>query len=317
MDRRTHLLALGASLGSLVLGTPAQARRARPGGPPAIDGPLQWITPAVEGPGLSFHTFRSRAAGTEVSFHVYAPPAYAAQPEIRLPVVYWLHGSGGGVSGVSPLAAVADAAIASGRAPPFLVVFVNGLRMGMYVDWSSGRAPLETIIVNELLPHVDANWRTLATRQGRLLDGFSMGGYGAARLGFGHPGLFGAVSLMGAGPLQESLEETPRASRLQAQDLLQRVYGGDEARFREVSPRRLAEGNAAVLARDTRLRMVIGDRDETLGNNRDFHDFLKGLGIPHDWIVLPGVGHDPMRVISALGDRHWAFYRAAFSSAGG
>ncbi len=276
MDRRTHLLALGASLGSLVLGTHAQARRARPVGPPAIDGPLQWITEAVEGPGLSFHTFRSRAAGTEVSFHVYAPPAYAAQPDIRLPVVYWLHGSGGGVSGVSPLAAVVDAAIAAGRAPPFLVVFVNGLRMGMYVDWSSGRAPLETIIVNELLPHVDANWRTLATRQGRLLDGFSMGGYGAARLGFGHPGLFGAISLMGAGPLQETLEDTPRASRLQAEDLLRRVYGGDEVRFREVSPRRLAERNAAVLARDTRLRMVIGDRDETLGNNRDFHDFLKG-----------------------------------------
>ena len=317
MDRRTHLLALGAALGSLALGPPALARRTRPGGPPAIGGALEWITPAAEGPGLSFHTFRSQAAGTDVSFHVYAPPAYAAQPDLRLPVVYWLHGSGGGVSGVSRLAAVADAAIASGRAPPFLVVSVNGLRMGMYVDWSSGRAPLETIIVNELLPHVDANWRTLATRQGRLLDGFSMGGYGAARLGFRYSELFGAVSLMGAGPLQETLDSTPRASQLQSQDLLRMVYGGSQARFREVSPRRLAEQNAALIARDTRLRMVIGDQDETLGNNRDFHQHLQRLGIPHDWIVLPGVGHDPLKVIAALGDRHWAFYRAAFGSAGG
>ena len=32
----------------------------------------------------------------------------------------------------------------------------------------------------------------------------------------------------------------------------------------------------------------------------------------HEWIVLPGVGHDPMAVIEGLGDRHWAFYRSAF-----
>jgi enterochelin esterase-like enzyme len=317
MDRRKHLIALGSlALGGLASGAQAQVRRAPGGGPTAVGGPLQWITPAVEGQGLSFHTFRSRAAATEVSFHVYAPPAYAAQPTKRFPVAYWLHGSGGGVSGVAPLAARVDQAIAAGQAPPFLVVFVNGLRMGMYVDWSNGRAPIETIIIQELLPHIDANWRTIATRDGRLLDGFSMGGYGAARLGFRHPGLFASVSLMGAGPLQETLDHTPRASQLQAGDLLRMVYGGDQARFREVSPRRLAEQNAAVLARDTRLRMVIGDQDETLGNNRDFHQHLQQLGIPHDWIVLPGVGHDPMRVISALGDRHWAFYREAFAKAG-
>lgn len=317
MDRRTHLLALGASLGGLALGPPSQAQKAPAGDRLGIGGPPQWITPAVEGPGLSFHTFRSQAAGAEVSFHVYAPPAYAAQPAKRFPVVYWLHGSGGGVSGVAPLTARVDHAIAAGEAPPFLVVFVNGLRMGMYVDWSNGRAPMETIIIHELLPHIDAHWRTTATRQGRLLDGFSMGGYGAARFGFGYPEIFGSVSLMGAGPLQEALDRTPRASQVQAGELLRMVYGGDQARFREVSPRRLAEQNAAVLARNTRLRMVIGDQDDTLANNLDFHQLLVRLGIPHDWIVLPGVGHDPLKVISALGDRHWAFYREAFGSGAG
>jgi enterochelin esterase-like enzyme len=275
------------------------------------------VTPRVEGSGLSFHTFRSHAAGTEVSFHIYAPPAYAADPDRRFPVVYWLHGSGGGVSGISRLSSLVDEAVATGRVQPFLLVFVNGLRMGMYVDWANGRAPLETVIVQELRPHVDANWRTIATREGRLLDGFSMGGYGAGRFGFRYPELFRSVSMMGAGPVQETLERTPRASRVRAEDLLRDVYGGGQDRFRAVSPRRYAEQNAATLARDSRLRLVIGDRDETLENNRDFHEHLTRLGIPHDWIVLPGVGHDPMGVLTALGDRHWAFYRDAFAAAGG
>ena len=317
MNRRSHLLGLGASIVGLAAGSAALARPAQsPRRMPPLT-PLQWVTPRVEGSGLSFHTFRSPAAGAEVSFHIYAPPAYAADPDRRFPVVYWLHGSGGGVSGISRLSSLVDEAVATGRVQPFLLVFVNGLRMGMYVDWANGRAPLETVIVQELRPHVDANWRTIATREGRLLDGFSMGGYGAGRFGFRYPELFRSVSMMGAGPMQETLERTPRASRVQAEDLLRDVYGGGQDRFRAVSPGRYAEQNAATLARDSRLRLVIGDRDETLENNRDFHEHLTRLGIPHDWIVLPGVGHDPMGVLTALGDRHWAFYRDAFAAAGG
>lgn len=216
------------------------------------------------------------------------------------------------MSGIAPLTRLIDAAIGAGQIPPLLVVFVNGLPMGMYVDWKSGGAPVETVIVRDLVGHIDMTFRTIATREGRLLDGFSMGGYGAARLGFKYPNLFGAVSIMGAGPLQEALTTTPRASGQLAEDLLKAVYAGDQANFRAVSPRRHAAENAACIARASRVRMVIGDRDETYANNRAFHEHLEALGIPHEWIVLPGVGHDPMAVLKALGDRHWAFYRAAF-----
>ena len=270
------------------------------------------LAAAAEGPGVSLQTFRSEAQGASVSFHIYVPPAYAANPDRRFPVVYWLHGSGGGVPGIPQLAANFDQAIRAGKAPPFLVVFVNGLQMGMYVDWSNGQAPMETIIVHELRSFIDARWRTLATREGRLLDGFSMGGYGAARLGFRYPELFRTVSMMGAGPMQEFLTTVPRASKAQAEELLREVYGGSQAGFQAVSPRRYARENAARLARGSRLRLVIGDRDETFENNRDFHLYLGSLGIPHDWIVLPGVGHDPFQVLTALGDRQWAFYREAF-----
>jgi enterochelin esterase-like enzyme len=282
--------------------------------PPVAQPRIEWVTRAVAAPRVSFHTFFSAAANAEVSYHLYAPAAYGREPERRWPVVYWLHGSGGGLGGIRTVAQHFDEAIESGKAPPCLVVMVNGLEMGMYVDWSNGQAPLESLIVQDLVPHIDAAYRTVAKREGRLLDGFSMGGYGAARLGFKYPELFRAVSIMGAGPMQESLHTTPRASRVQAHELLARVYGGSQDTFLAASPRTIARMNAQTLMQSSLIRVVIGDRDETYANNAAFHAHLTSLKIPHEWTVLPSVGHDPVAVMKALGDANWAFYRAAFGS---
>jgi enterochelin esterase-like enzyme len=272
----------------------------------------EWMTPKIEAPRVSYHSFESRAASSQVSYHLYTPAGYSVDGQRRYPVVYWLHGSGGGLRGIRPLAQLVDEAIEAGRVPPFLMVFVNGLRLGMYVDWKDGSAPLETLITGDLVPHIDANYRTIATREGRLLDGFSMGGYGAARLGFKFPELFGSVSIVGAGPLQDTLTQAPRASGKTAADVMREVYGNDPAHFVAVSPRQLAKENAARLREQSRMRLVIGDRDNIFSNNQDFHEHLVGLGIPHDWIIVEGVGHDPMGILQALGDQHWAFYREAF-----
>jgi hypothetical protein len=63
--------------------------------------------------------------------------------------------------------------------------------------------------------------------------------------------------------------------------------------------------------------MVIGDKDETYTNNVAFHEHLVALGIPHEWTVLQGLGHDPVTVFESLGDDNWAFYRAAFGQTAG
>lgn len=272
-----------------------------------------WVTKAVPAPRVSHHVFASKSAKADVSYHLYRPAAYDADGGRRFPVVYWLHGSGGGLPGIPNVAKRFDAAIEAGKLPPCLVVFVNGLEMGMYVDWADGSAPVESMIVRDLLPHIDGSYRTLARREGRLLDGFSMGGYGAARLGFKYPELFRAVSIVGAGPMQSELKSTPRASRIQAEDLLKRAYGGDQSIFRSVSPRKLAELNARTIAQESLVRMVIGEKDETFANNLDFHRHLESVGIPHGWTVIPEVGHEPDRVFGALGDDNWDFYRKAFA----
>jgi enterochelin esterase-like enzyme len=276
-----------------------------------------WVTKAVTAPRVTHHVFASKATNAEASYHLYRPAAYEADGNRRFPVVYWLHGSGGGLPGIPSVAKRFDSAIESGKIPPCLVVFVNGLEMGMYVDWADGSMPVESMIIRDLLPHLDANYRTLAKREGRLLDGFSMGGYGSARLGFKYPELFRSVSIVGAGPLQPELKSTPRASRIQAEDLLKRAYGGDQAIFLEVSPRKLAERNAKKVAQESLVRMVIGEKDETFGNNEDFHRHLQALGIPHGWTIVPGVGHEPERVFAALGDDNWEFYRKAFGVSAG
>jgi poly(3-hydroxybutyrate) depolymerase len=60
------------------------------------------------------------------------------------------------------------------------------------------------------------------------------------------------------------------------------------------------------------VRQVCSDEDETFGPNREFHEHLETLKIQHTWTVLPGVDHNPMKTLEALGDSNWAFYHAAF-----
>jgi CubicO group peptidase (beta-lactamase class C family)/enterochelin esterase-like enzyme len=277
------------------------------------DATLPWVTPAVSAPRVTFHTFDSASVKGKVSYHLYTPAEHGRDGTRRFPVVYWLHGSGGGQDGIPPLAKRFDAAIEAGKVPPFFVVFVNGLPQGTYVDWADGRAPVESMIVRDLVPHVDATLRTVAAREGRLLDGFSMGGYGAARLGFKFPETFRAVSMLGAGPLDPDFERTPRANPRSRDGLLERVYG-DRTHFREVSPWELAKANAGTIAKGSLVRIAVGDRDGTFALNTEFHDHLDALKIPHEWSPLAGVEHDPSQTLDALGDRTWAFYRTAFAS---
>jgi hypothetical protein len=139
-----------------------------------------WVTPAARGPRLQQRIFDSAAAKSKVSFHVYVPEAHDAERDRRFPVLYWLHGSGGGLSGVPQLAERFDSAIRAGKVPPMLVVFPNGLADGMWCDSRDGKTPVETVILKELVPLVDASFRTVASREGRIVEGFSMGGWGGA-----------------------------------------------------------------------------------------------------------------------------------------
>jgi enterochelin esterase-like enzyme len=276
-----------------------------------------WVTPAVRAPRLQHRIFDSTAAKSEVSFHIYTPELYDMEKVRRFPVLYWLHGYGGGLPGVPSLARHFDAAVRASKTPPMLVVFANGLADSMWCDSKDGEAPMETIIVKELIPHIDATFRTIASREGRLVEGFSMGGYGAARLGFKYHDTFGAISILGGGPLQLDFSKAPPGGGVRDRDrVFQRVFGGDQEYYEAQSPWVLAEQNATPARDRTHVRQVIGDRDPLVAFNRDFHAHMTRLGIAHDFMVLPGVAHDPMKVLDALGEGNWEFYRSVFGAKG-
>src|SRR5205085_1497127 len=83
--------------------------------------------------------------------------------------------------------------ILAGRWPPMIVVLPNGGKSTMYKDSYDGRFPIETIVIKELIPHIDQTYRTIAARKGRAIEGFSMGGRGATRLAIKHPDLFASL----------------------------------------------------------------------------------------------------------------------------
>jgi enterochelin esterase-like enzyme len=273
----------------------------------------EWVTLAVTAPRVQFRTFDSAAAKTKVSYHIYTPAIYDEQPERRFPVLYWLHGTSGGLAGIAPLAAFFDRAIREKMIPPMLVVFANGRVASMWCDSHDGSVPLETILIKELLPHIDATFRTLAKREARIVEGFSMGGYGAARLGFKHHDLFAGVSILAGGPLDLELQGPKAAANPVGRErILRNVFGGDLAVFQAQSPWVIAGQHAESMRGKTRVRLAVGDRDFTAPLNRAFHERLTDLGIEHDFFMPSGVGHDTIRLLEALGKANWEFYRAAF-----
>jgi len=278
--------------------------------PAQSDTELQWVLPEIQAPHLKYNMFDSAAAKTEISYQIYIPETYDTETARRFPVLYWLHGSGGGSAGVAPLVSFFNDAMRDGKIPPMLIVFVNGLPNGMWCDSKNGKTPIETILIKELIPHIDSTFRTIAAREGRLIEGFSMGGYGAARLGLKYNDLFCAASILAAGPLHPEFE-TRRVGPPGRDYLLKEVYG-DMEYFRAVSPWRLAEQNAEAAKKGLLIRQVIGENDETLDFNRDFSEHMKQLDIPHTFTVVPDVGHQPMAVLNALGEDNWKFYQTVF-----
>jgi pimeloyl-ACP methyl ester carboxylesterase len=197
------------------------------------------------------------------------------------------------------------------------VVFPKGLPLGMWCDAVGGLQPVESMVVADLVAEVDSQWRTLPGPRARMVEGFSMGGYGAARLGLRWPSLFGAASMLGAGPLQlDLLIDDPALQPIELRRrLLAEVYGNDLAVFEAQSPWRLAEAAVDTLPSSFRLRQVIGSADFTVSYNRMFHQHLVDIGLAHEWVELPGVAHSVPEILDAMGDEFWRFHSEAFADA--
>ncbi len=125
-------------------------------------------------------------------FILYLPPCYETFTDERFPVLYLLHGQTYNQDQWVRLGAptIADGMIHAGKSPPFIMVFPDDRYWNSPAGSSFGDR-----LINDLIPYVDANYRTLADREHRFLGGLSRGGGWTVQLGLGHPELFGALGL--------------------------------------------------------------------------------------------------------------------------
>ncbi|MFG2982148.1 alpha/beta hydrolase [Streptomyces sp. NPDC048258] len=199
---KAAVLALAAAV--LLLGTPPV--HAAPQGPPVMtDGSGLTQVSAVTGTGTNFVvTVSTPEVAGEHRIRILLPGDYAADPAKRYPVLYFLHGA----SDDPGNPALAYPALTAAQS--MITVIPDGGLRGWYANWldqktAAGAQNWENFHINQVIPFIDANLRTVTGKQGRAVAGISMGGFGALHYAQRHPDLFSQVAtLSGANDLSRN-----------------------------------------------------------------------------------------------------------------
>jgi len=152
--------------------------------------------------------FASKSTGTVRRAFVYTPPDYAKNRSKRYPVLYLQHGWGEDETAWSNQGhanLIMDNLLAEGKTKPFLIVMTYGMtndvKIGGLANFDVNH--FQRVLVDELVPYIDTNFRTLADQRHRAMAGLSMGGMETRWITlkkldvFSHIGLFsgGSISL--------------------------------------------------------------------------------------------------------------------------
>jgi enterochelin esterase-like enzyme len=145
---------------------------------------------------------------------VYAPPGYDTNRETRYPVLYLQHGAGEDERGwpnQGRVGFIMDNLVAERKARPMLVVMEQGYarkpgeaapgeKPAVPRDFTRAFAAFEEVMVNDLIPMIDATYRTIPDRENRAMAGLSMGGMQTFQIALGHLDLFAYIGgFSGAG----------------------------------------------------------------------------------------------------------------------
>jgi enterochelin esterase-like enzyme len=251
---------------------------------------IKWVNPPTSTlpRGVSHRALMSKAMGVEVGYHIYLPPSYESSSE-RFPVLYWLHGAGSDENAGLPIVEMFDKAIEAGQMMPAIMVIPNGGKRSEYRDWEPQKVLPETFIIRELIPYIDANYRTIKDRRGRWIEGMSMGGNGALKFALKFPDLFSSVVAYAG-----SYEPLPKDGFLypgvapEFRDWLQTLakwYIADH------DPFELAKFNRYRL-NGLRIRLVAGTMDVALKDSEALHKYFQDIGIVHEYNLYLGIAHN-------------------------
>lgn len=284
-----------------------------------------WVDPVHATPVNTHYVLyptTQRGENTEGSCMVYLPDGYN-DGDARYPVIYYLHGGTGNQREGRWMIRKIDAAIKAGEMKPVIVVCPQALPIGWYInaninDPKVTSGPIEDVMIKDLIPYIDTHFRTIASREGRAIEGFSMGGRGSFILAFKHPDMFCAVSSI-AGALVDWDEEPLQRS-------LECTFGDVENPYSQIyfeawHPKTFACHNARqIINGGMKIRMFVGDRDRLYEENgrhitQRFHELLDYLHIPHSLKIVPGADHNPMEIFAdGVNDYDTSFWDDVFSA---
>jgi enterochelin esterase-like enzyme len=227
---------------------------------------------------------QSAVLGKILDYRIYLPPGYddRRMQHTRYPVVYLLHGAPGGeddwVDGGSANQ-TADALIRSRTIHPIIIVMPDGCLGDPHHDTQWGNSPVtgervEDAIIHDLIPAIDATYRTIPNRDARAIGGLSSGGYGAVNITLHHPDMFVSVfSLSGYFRWEKTYDGKD-------------IWGSDDAR-RLNSPEEIVQ----PLSQPVHMDIIEGlDEGSGIDDTHAFDAKLTQAGIDHETHFFDG-GH--------------------------
>lgn len=204
---------------------------------------------------LNREVMQSQILGKALEYSLYLPPCYASQTTLSYPVLYMLHG----LSATDEqwvrmnINGVADRLITDGTASPFLIVMPKEPNF-----YPIDQSLFDRVLVEELVPWIDSQYRTQSTREFRAVGGLSRGAAWALRIGVYHWQNFSAT---GMHSLPISTIEARRTVN--------------------------ALGQIPEVKRP-RLFLDIGDRDPEWESTLAYEELLTESSIPHVWYLFNG-----------------------------
>ena len=229
----------------------------------------------------------------QVKIRVLLPEGYDPNGTTRYPVLYLFHG-GTENHAVWTTPATKGKAEELTRGLPLIVVMPDGGVAGGYADWFNGGAygppQWKTFHLDQLVPWIDARYRTIANRGGRATAGLSMGG-GGLRYAAQRPDLFGATAAF-SGDI-DILQPASDWNGMGAP--ISKMIWGDR-QTQEVNWRGVNGPDLAKNLSNTQVAIYTGDTGRPEGvyilqGSTAVHQRLDSLGIAHSFAIYPGMMH--------------------------
>ncbi len=246
----------------------------------------------------------SRILGKEVKYSIYLPHGYE-NTNRSYPVLYLLHGYSDDETGWTQFGEVqhiADKTIASGEAPPTIIVMPDG-GVSFYINSHDRKVLYEDFFINEFIPAIEKTYRIRSKKEFRALAGLSMGGYGSLIFSLKHPDLFAAAAPLSAAVwTDEEIQKIPdeRWDSFMSVFLQKGLRGKDRLNkhWYDNSPIKIVETAPLEKLKSVRYYIDCGDDDFLIKGNMALHAAMIDKGVPHEFRVRDG-GHS------------WPYWRTA------